>query len=82
MLTSDPVQAQCQEEEDGGDLNDLSEYDSVLVECGGSVLGPLAGAVGGGVFLIHLPEVLPQLLTKLVSTCRVTQWMLVSSSPI
>ncbi len=70
MLTSDPVQAQCQEEEDGGDLDDLSEYDSVLVECGGSVLGPLAGAVGGGVFLIHLPEVLPQLLTKLVSTAE------------
>ncbi len=61
------MQAQCQEE-DSGDLDDLSEYDSVLVECGGCVLGPLAAAVGGAVFLPHLPSVLPQLVTKLVST--------------
>ena len=50
----------------------MSEYDSVLVECGGSVLGPLAGAVGGVAFLPHLKEVLPKLVEKLVRELSVS----------
>ena len=46
---------------------DMAEYDSMLVECAGSILGPLASVVGGEVFLKQFEALLPKLLAQLVS---------------
>lgn len=44
----------------------MAEYDSMLIECAGSILGPLAGVVGGEVFLKQFQPLLPKMLAKLV----------------
>ena len=43
-----------------------SEYDSVVVECAGSVMGPLAAVVGGDAMLGSLPALLSPLIDRLV----------------
>ena len=48
----------------------MAEYDTVLVECAGSILGPLAGVVGGDRFLKKFEQLLPKLLSKLVSVFK------------
>ena len=50
----------------------MAEYDTVLVECAGSILGPLAGVAGGERFLKNFEELLPKLLNKLVCDCVLT----------
>ena len=61
-------QAQCQgEEEEGLPGEEMAEYDSVLVEVAGSILGPLARVAGGDKFLDKFEQLLRKLLAKLVS---------------
>ena len=43
-----------------------AEYDTVLVEVAGSILGPLAAVAGGERFLSLFEQVLTKLLAKLV----------------
>ena len=65
------AQAQCQGlcgENEPGEEGDMAEYDSVLVECAGCVIGPLASVAGGEVFLPFFRSLLPQLLRRLVSS--------------
>lgn len=45
----------------------MAEYDSMLIECAGSILGPLASVAGGEMFLKQFEPLLPKLLAKLVS---------------
>ena len=71
------LQAECQGVEDdeagGGGEGDedkggsVSEYDGLLIECAGSVLGPLASVVGGATILPHLVKIIELLQHKLVS---------------
>lgn len=64
------AQAQCQGMSDAngpGEEGDMAEYDSVLVECAGCVIGPLAAVAGGETFLPFFRSLLPQLLRRLVS---------------
>ena len=44
-----------------------AEFDSVVVECAGSVIGPLAAIVGGERFAPFLEQLKTLLLNKLVS---------------
>ena len=44
-----------------------SEYDSIVLECAGNLLGPLAAVVGGDVLLPSLPSLLSPLIDRLVS---------------
>ncbi|KAL5466681.1 hypothetical protein EMCRGX_G030825 [Ephydatia muelleri] len=62
------LKAQCQgvsEGNESGEEGYMAEYDSVLVECAGCVIGPLAAVAGGEVFLPFLRSLLPQLLRRL-----------------
>ena len=43
-----------------------SEYDSVVVECAGNLIGPLAAVVGGDAILPSLPSLLSPLIDRLV----------------
>lgn len=70
------LQAECQGVEDaegGGEEGDdeeggcVAEYDGLLLECAGSVLGPLAGVVGGATILPRLVKIIQLLQNKLVS---------------
>ena len=70
------LQAECQgveDEEGGGGEGDdddeggcVAEYDGLLLECAGSVLGPLAGVVGGATILPRLVNIIQLLQNKLV----------------
>lgn len=62
-------QAECQG--DGDDMllpgeEGVAEYDSYLEEAAGRILPPLAGLVGGQMFLSKFEPILPTLLKKLV----------------
>ena len=47
-------------------LSVQSEYDSVVLECAGNLMGPLAAVVGGDVILPSLPSLIPPLIDRLV----------------
>ena len=75
MLHSSQAQCQGEEEEEEGVLpgEDMAaEYDTVLVEVAGSILGPLAAVAGGDRFLNLFEQVLTKLLAKLVGALNVT----------
>ena len=55
-----------------------AEYDMVLVEVAGSILGPLAGVAGGDRFLNLFEQILSKLLAKLVGAYRMLLWSLIS----
>ena len=48
-----------------------AEYDTVLVEVAGSILGPLARVAGGDRFLNLFEQILTKLLAKLVGECNI-----------
>ena len=48
-----------------------AEYDTVLVEVAGSILGPLAGVAGGDRFIKLFEQILTKLLEKLVGALGV-----------
>ena len=68
------LQAECQgveDEEGGGEGDDeeggcVAEYDGLLLECAGSVLGPLTSVVGGATILPRLVKIIQLLQNKLV----------------
>ena len=74
VLHSSQAQCQGEEEEEEGALpgEDMAaEYDTVLVEVAGSILGPLAAVAGGERFLSLFEQVLTKLLAKLVGALNV-----------
>ena len=44
----------------------VAEYDSFLQESAGTILGPIAGLVGGERFIPKVQPILPKLFKKLV----------------
>ena len=48
-------------------ISSQAEYDGMLVEYAGSIIGPLASVVGGEAFFPWLQFLIPPLMTKLVS---------------
>ena len=54
---------------DGSSVIDAlqSEYDSVVLECAGGVVGPLAAVAGGEAILPSLSQLLSPLIDRLVS---------------
>jgi len=46
-----------------------AEYDSMVLECAGSVIAPIASVVGGEVFLPWLGPLLPSIIGRLVCDC-------------
>lgn len=47
----------------------VAEYDSFLEESAGTIMGPIAGLVGGEKFIPKVQPILPKLFKKLVSEC-------------
>ena len=81
VLYSSQAQCQGEEEEEEGVLpgEDMAaEYDTVLVEVAGSILGPLAAVAGGDRFLNLFEQVLTKLLAKLVGPLNAVHVLMIT----